>query len=70
MTCNIGRIDRWLRAIIGLAILALAFFGPKTAWGLLGVIPLATALFGLCPLYSLVGIWRRRHQRDSGTATT
>ncbi|MFL5563155.1 MAG: DUF2892 domain-containing protein [Gemmatimonadaceae bacterium] len=70
MTRNIGSIDRWIRAILGLAILSLAFFGPKTAWGLLGVIPLATALFNVCPLYSLLGIASDRRNRHSGTAAT
>jgi Protein of unknown function (DUF2892). len=70
MTTNIGRIDRWLRAILGVALLSLAFFGPKTAWGLLGVIPLATALFSVCPLYSLLGISSRGRHENSGTAAT
>ena len=70
MTRNIGSIDRWIRAILGLAILSLAFFGPKTAWGLVGVIPLATALVSVCPLYSLLGISSERPDRHSGTAAT
>jgi hypothetical protein len=56
MTRNIGRLDRAFRFILGLAILALVFVGPKTLWGYLGFIPLATALFSACPLYSLLGI--------------
>jgi len=53
---NIGNIDRLLRIVIGLAIISLVFWGPKTAWGWIGIIPLATALIGWCPLYAIFGI--------------
>lgn len=56
MTTNVGGIDRILRAIIGLALISLVFFGPQTPWGWLGLVPLATALIGWCPPYSLLGI--------------
>ena len=56
MTANVGTIDRVLRVIIGLALLSLIFVGPKTLWGLIGVIPLLTALVRVCPLYTLLGI--------------
>jgi membrane protein implicated in regulation of membrane protease activity len=55
MTCNVGGIDRILRAIVGLGLLSLAFVGPQTAWGWLGIVPLATAVFGWCPPYALLG---------------
>ena len=53
---NEGRIDRWVRIIIGVVLLALVFTGPKTPWGWIGVIPLLTGLVGSCPVYSLLGI--------------
>lgn len=56
MSKNEGRIDRILRVILGLALLSLVFFGPKTMWGLVGLIPLVTGLVGTCPIYSLLGI--------------
>ena len=56
MKANEGAIDRGLRVIVGLAVLALAFVGPKTPWGYLGLIPLATGLIGWCPLYTLLRI--------------
>ncbi|MGF1591932.1 MAG: DUF2892 domain-containing protein [Kiloniellaceae bacterium] len=56
MQRNIGNLDRILRVVIGLALIALVFFGPKTAWGWIGVIPLATAFVGFCPAYRLLGI--------------
>ena len=52
---NISNIERIIRIIIGLALLALVFVGPKTYWGLIGIIPLATGLIGWCALYSLIG---------------
>ena len=56
MTRNIGNIDRALRAIVGLATISLAFVGPQTPWGWLGLVPLATAALGWCPPYALLGI--------------
>jgi len=48
-------IERALRVILGLGALALAFVGPRTAWGFLGLVPLATGLLGSCPLYTVFG---------------
>ena len=55
MTRNVGGIDRVLRIIVGLVLLSLIFVGPKTLWGLVGLVPLGTALIGYCPVYSLFG---------------
>jgi hypothetical protein len=48
--------DRIARVLIGIVLLSLVFVGPRTLWGLIGVIPLVTGLAGSCPLYSLFGI--------------
>lgn len=56
MDLNVGVTDRILRAVVGLVLIALVFMGPQSAWGWLGIIPLATALAGRCPAYSLLGI--------------
>ena len=61
MSKNVGNIDKVLRVIIGLALIAYAIpLGfPHTGWnwvGWIGVIPLLTALAGTCPLYSIVGV--------------
>lgn len=56
MTVNVGTIDRLVRIILGVALLALVFFGPQSLWGLIGLVPLATALLGYCPAYTLLGI--------------
>jgi ABC-type polysaccharide/polyol phosphate export permease len=53
---NVGNADRAFRILLGIGLISLVFFGPKTPWGWIGVIPLFTALFGTCPLYSLMGL--------------
>ena len=53
---NVGIIDRALRVVLGLALLSLVFTGPRTPWGWIGLIPLATGLIGTCPLYTLLGL--------------
>ena len=55
MSRNEGNIDRALRIIAGLALLALVFVGPQTPWGWIGIVPLVTGLVGFCPLYRLLG---------------
>ncbi len=56
MKKNEGTIDRALRVIVGVALISIVFVGPQTVWGWVGVVPLLTGLFGICPLYSLLGI--------------
>ncbi|HEX9407634.1 MAG TPA: DUF2892 domain-containing protein [Thermoanaerobaculia bacterium] len=56
LASNEGAVDRILRIVIGVAVLSLTVVGPKTLWGVLGVVPLITGLAGTCPLYSIVGI--------------
>jgi DUF2892 family protein len=60
MTVNVGTIDRALRVVLGFALIAFALrLGfPDTGWnwiGWIGVVPLATALIGNCPAYSVLG---------------
>ena len=56
MSTNIGNLERVVRAVVGLALILLVFVGPKTVWGWIGIIPLATAILGWCPPYALLGI--------------
>ncbi len=56
MVQNVGSIDRVIRVVVGLAVLSLVFVGPQTWWGLLGLVPLGTALMGWCPPYAMLGI--------------
>jgi hypothetical protein len=56
MKANIGTLDRSLRIVAGLLLLALSLSGVIGLWGLIGIVPLATGLFRFCPLYPLLGI--------------
>ncbi len=56
MTQNVGNIDRILRIVAGLILLSLIFIGPQTWWGLIGIVPLATAFMRTCPAYSILGV--------------
>ncbi len=56
MTANVGTIDRILRIVVGLVLIALVFVGPKTPWGWIGVVPLLTGLLRFCPAYTLLGL--------------
>lgn len=56
MTRNLGGIDKALRLVAGIVLLALGAFGPLGWWGLLGLVPLGTALVSYCPLYALLGL--------------
>ncbi len=56
MKVNEGTIDRVVRILLGLVLISLVYVGPKTPWGWIGLLPLATGLFGFCGLYSLLGI--------------
>ena len=55
MKANVGGIDKILRIVVGLALIAWAILGgPVWAW--IGVVPLATGFMGWCPAYTLLGI--------------
>jgi hypothetical protein len=56
---NVGGIDRVLRIVVGLALLAGFFLNADATyrWAyLFGIVPLATGLLSTCPLYSILGI--------------
>ena len=55
MSNNEGTLDRLVRIAIGVALLSIVFIGPRTAWGLLGFVPLLTGLAGFCPIYRVLG---------------
>ncbi|WP_019429981.1 DUF2892 domain-containing protein [Limnohabitans sp. Rim47] len=56
MNKNIGSIERIIRILAGLVLIALAATSTVGWWGWLGLVPLATGLMGWCPPYSLLGI--------------
>ena len=56
---NVGGVDRLLRIVVGLGLLAVFFVFPDAAWrywALIGVVPLVTGLASTCPAYVLFGI--------------
>jgi hypothetical protein len=56
---NVGMIDRVLRVIIGVVLLWVAYTNWGTTLGyvgLIGIVPLLTAVVGVCPLYSILGV--------------
>jgi len=53
---NEGTLDRAIRVVIGIALLSLTVLGPKSMWGLVGLVPLATGILGFCPAYKILGI--------------
>lgn len=53
---NESNLERILRVVFGLVLLALVFVGPQTAWGWIGLIPLITGLVGSCPIYRIFGL--------------
>lgn len=55
MKTNVGGIDRMLRVVAGVALIALTLMGVIGAWGWIGVVPLLTAALGFCPLYTVLG---------------
>ena len=59
MTTNVGKLDRILRIVLGLALIAGFFLNREGAYSwlyLIGIVPLATGLMSTCPLYSILGI--------------
>jgi hypothetical protein len=56
MKKNIGNVERIVRVVLGIAILSLAFVGPRSPWAFLGILPIVTGAIGYCPPYALFGI--------------
>ncbi len=56
MKFNVGGIDRILRIVVGIVLIALTLMGTIGVWGWIGVVPLVTGLFKFCPLYSMIGM--------------
>lgn len=64
MTANVGKVDRIIRAVLGVVLLALALgyvgAGLATPWdwvlGIVGFVLLATAILSVCPAYALFGV--------------
>ncbi len=55
MNQNVGGNDKLIRIVLSMLILGTGFYYPSW-WGLLGLIPLLTAISAMCPLYKILGI--------------
>lgn len=60
MKFNVGGIDRILRILVGLALVAWAALLGGPVWAWIGIIPLATGAVGFCPLYPMLGLSTRK----------
>ena len=67
---NEHTIDRAIRVVLGIALLSLVVIGPKTMWGLIGLIPLITGLVGSCPLYRIFKINTAQPQTSNDAEPT
>ncbi len=59
MNANMGKTDKIIRVLLGIAIIALGIYF-KSWWGAIGLIPLLTATIGWCPLYAPFKISTRK----------
>lgn len=68
MRANVGNVDKVVRIVVGTGLLLVLFVveGSARYIGLLGLVLLGTAFFGVCPLYSIFGIstCRVEHKGD------
>jgi hypothetical protein len=66
MKTNVGVIDKSLRIIVGIALIALAALNYIGWWGYIGIVPLLTGLFNFCPAYTLLGMSTKGKSSDEG----
>jgi hypothetical protein len=56
MKLNVGGIDRVLRILVGLGLVAWAALLGGPVWAWIGIVPLATGAIGFCPFYPMLGM--------------
>ncbi|MDB3870238.1 DUF2892 domain-containing protein [Candidatus Thioglobus sp.] len=56
MNKNIGTTDKFLRLIVGIALVIATASGNLPLWGWVGVVLIATALVNFCLLYKIIGV--------------
>ncbi|MEN9886893.1 MAG: hypothetical protein RL758_1471 [Pseudomonadota bacterium] len=56
MKANVGGMDRILRIVVGIVLIALAATGTVGVWGYIGIVPILTGIFRFCPAYLPFGI--------------
>ena len=55
MKKNVGSVDKIVRIILGIIIAGLGYY-YQSWWGLVAIVPLATAFMNFCALYPIFGI--------------
>ncbi len=68
MLRNVGVVDRIIRVLVGLALIAAWFVWPDYTWSWafwLGLIPLASGVVGYCPIYHAFG-WSTNREEGGG----
>jgi len=55
MKHNVGKTDKTIRYILGVAIIGAGVYF-QSWWGAVGLVPLLTATMSFCPLYGLLGL--------------
>ncbi len=61
MKKNVGSVDQIIRIVIGLAIGVVGIM-YQSWWGLVGIVPVATALLNFCPFYPILGISTKKKE--------
>lgn len=56
MVCNVGLADKVVRVLLGVGLVVAGMILGNVLIGALAIVPVGTAVFGVCPLYSLLGI--------------
>ncbi|MDL2357752.1 MAG: DUF2892 domain-containing protein [Pseudomonadota bacterium] len=56
MQANVGSIDRTIRIVVGLTLIAATLMGAIGPWGWIGLVPLLTGVFRFCPAYWPFGV--------------
>ena len=70
MNINVGSVDRALRIVLGLMLIALAAFNIIGLWGYIGILPLVTGIVRVCPAYALLGMNTCDRGKGGGRATS
>lgn len=60
MKLNVGGVDKILRVILGVVLIAATVMGALPVWGYIGFVPLVTGLVNFCPLYTVLGFSSRK----------
>lgn len=55
MKKNVGKVDKTIRIVVGIVIILIGILA-RSWWGIIGILPIITAIIGWCPPYQLLGI--------------